>query len=442
MSDWRGGVEAGQGVGAGSGSAAEADSRGAEEADSRSALRADSREAVAADVGGAAELGSGDAAEAGSGGAVEPDSEGAKAGSRGAVEPDPKGAAGAGEPEAWPAVSVVMPVLNEERHLAEAVEQVLEQDYPGGFELVLAVGPSKDQTERIAGEIAAANPRVTVVPNPSGQIASAMNAAVKAARHDVITRIDGHALLPARYLRTAVRTLLDTGASDVGGVMAAEGETPFQRAVAWAMTSPAGVGAAANHTGGQAGPADTVYLGVYRREAIERAGGYDESMLVAEDWELNYRIRAGGGLIWFTPDLRVTYRPRASVPALARQHFRYGRWRRVVARRHPETVNLRYLAAPVAAALNTLGLLAGAAGVGGVLAQSGGPVKYLTLGFVIPALYLGGVTAVTVAGARDLPAGVRARVPVVLATMHMCWGMGFLTSPRRLARRDNVGHDL
>lgn len=334
-----------------------------------------------------------------------------------------------------PAVSVVMPVRNEEKHLAEAVAQVLSQEYPGGFELVLAVGPSKDRTEQIARELAAADPRVTVVPNPSGQIATAMNAAIKAARHDVITRIDGHALLPVGYLTTAVRALLETGAADVGGVMAAEGETPFQQAVAWCMTSPVGVGAAANHTGGEAGPADTVYLGVYRREAIERAGGYDESMLVAEDWELNYRIRATGGLIWFTPELRVTYRPRASIQALARQHFRYGRWRRVVARRYPQTVNLRYLAAPVAAALNTLGLAAGIAGVAGALGEAGGSVRYLMFGFAVPAAYLCGVTAVTGLLARGLPAGVRARVPVVLATMHMCWGMGFLTSPRRLGRR-------
>jgi glycosyltransferase involved in cell wall biosynthesis len=353
-----------------------------------------------------------------------------------AAPPDPGGST------VWPAVSVVMPVLNEERHLADAVAQVLAQEYPGGFELVLAVGPSKDQTERIARELAAANPRITVVPNPSGQIAAAMNAAIKAARYDIITRIDGHALLPAGYLRTAVRTLLEIGASDVGGVMAAEGETPFQQAVAWAMTSPAGVGAAANHTGGEAGPADTVYLGVYRREAIERAGGYDESMLVAEDWELNYRIRAGGGLVWFTPDLRVTYRPRASIPALARQHFRYGRWRRVVARRYPGTVNLRYLAAPAAAALNALGLACGVAGVAGALTESPISVQYLMLGFIVPVVYLSGVTAVTAAGTRALPAGVRARVPAVLATMHMCWGMGFLTSPRRLARRDNSVHDL
>ncbi len=334
----------------------------------------------------------------------------------------------------YPPVSVVMPVRNEERHLAESVRHVLGQDYQGELELVLAVGPSADRTEQIARDLAAAEPRVTVVTNPAGKIPAALNAAVRAARHAVIARVDGHALLPPGYLRTAVAVLAATGAADVGGVMAAQGVTTFQRAVAWAMTSKAGVGSAAFHTGGGAGPVDSVYLGVYHREAIEQAGGYDEEMLRAEDWDLNYRIRAHGRQIWFTPELRVIYRPRASVPALARQYFHYGRWRRVVIREHPETASFRYLAPPAAAGLAALGLVAGVAGLAGIVA--GGPpgVRWLAAGFVIPVTYLAGITVVGVVLARGVPASVRARVPLVLGVMHMCWGAGFLTSPRTLHR--------
>ena len=160
--------------------------------------------------------------------------------------------------------------------------------------------------------------------------------------------------------------------------MAAAGVTTFGKAVAWAMTSKAGVGSAAFHTGGGAGPVDSVYLGVYHREAIEQAGGWDEGMLRAEDWDLNYRIRARGGQIWFTPGLRVTYRPRASVRALAAQYFHYGRWRRVIVREHPETASFRYLAPPAAASLVTAGLVAGLAGLaamaaGAPAARSGWP---------------------------------------------------------------------
>jgi glycosyltransferase involved in cell wall biosynthesis len=324
-----------------------------------------------------------------------------------------------------------MPVRNEERHLAEAVRHVLGQDYPGEFELVLAVGPSADRTGQIARDLAAAQPRLTVVANPTGKIPAALNAAVRAARHAVIARMDGHALMPPGYLAAAVAALTETGAADVGGVMAAVGVTPFQQAVAWAMTSKAGVGSAAFHTGGGAGPVDSVYLGVYHREAIEQAGGWDEGMLRAEDWDLNYRIRARGGRIWFTPDLRVTYRPRPSVRTLAAQYFHYGRWRRVIVREHPETASFRYLAPPAAAGLVAAGLLTGLAGV------AGGP-RWLAAGFTIPLVYLAGVTAVAAALARGVPAKVRARIPLVLAVMHMAWGAGFLTSPRGLHRKSDA----
>ena len=335
----------------------------------------------------------------------------------------------------YPPISVVMPVWNEERHLAESVRHVLGQDYPGELELVLAVAPSSDRTEPIARELAAAEPRLTVVANPTGKIPAALNAAVRTARHDVLARVDGHALLPPGYLRTAVAVLADTGAADVGGVMAAEGVTTFQRAVAWAMTSKAGVGSAAFHTGGGAGPADSVYLGVYRREAIEQAGGWDEGMLRAEDWDLNYRIRHRGGQIWFTPELRVTYRPRASIRALAAQYFHYGRWRRVIVREHPETASFRYLAPPAAASLAGLGLAAGLAGLAAITAGAPAGAQWLAAGFAIPLTYLAGITAVGAGLARGVPAGVRARVPLVLAIMHMSWGTGFLTSPRRLHAR-------
>ena len=333
----------------------------------------------------------------------------------------------------FPPLSVVMPVRNEERHLAESVRHVLGQAYPGPLELVLAVAPSADRTEQIARDLQAAEPRITVVANPTGKIPAALNFAVRAASHQVIARVDGHALFPSGYLRTAVEVLARTGAADVGGVMAAEGVSPFEQAVAWGMTSKAGVGSAGWHTGGRAGPADSVYLGVYRREAIEQAGGWDEEMLRAEDWELNYRIRAGGGLVWFTPELRVTYRPRASLRALGSQYFHYGRWRRVVMREHPETASLRYLAPPAATALVAAGLLAGLAGLAGIAAGAPG-VGWLAAGFVIPLGYLAGITAVGAVLARDVPAGVRMRVPLALGVMHLCWGTGFLTSPRTLHR--------
>jgi succinoglycan biosynthesis protein ExoA len=325
-----------------------------------------------------------------------------------------------------------MPVRNEENHLEEAVRHVLAQDYPGSIEVVLAVGPSRDATAEVAQRLAAADSRVRVVANPSGLIATAGNAAIQASRYPVVARVDGHALIPPDYLRQAVLALRETGADDVGGIMAAEGVTAFEKAVAWAMTSTAGVGSARFHTGGAAGPADSVYLGVYRRGALEKVGGYHENYLRAEDWEMNHRIRKSGGLIWFLPQLRVVYRPRSTPRALASQYFHYGRWRRVVCREHRGTVNLRYLAPPAAVLAIATGLVTGLTGLACAAAGASPGLRWLALGLALPAAYAIGIGCVTATASRALPGRALARLPAALATMHLSWGVGFLTSPRDL----------
>jgi succinoglycan biosynthesis protein ExoA len=321
-----------------------------------------------------------------------------------------------------PPVSIIVSVLNEERHVAESVRHALAQDYPGELELVVALGPSRDRTDSIVAGLVAADPRVRSVPNPSrtGATPAGLNAALAASRHPIVVRIDGHSLLPADYVRTAVETLRRTGADNVGGVMAAEGISRFEQAVARAMTSKLGVGNASFHTGGAEGEALTVYLGAFRRSALDRVGGYDEAFLRAQDWEMNLRIRQSGGLVWFQPSMRVAYRPRSTPRALARQYFHYGRWRRVVARHYPQTLSVRYLAAPVA----VLGVLFGT-----VAAVVGfWPAAVLPLG------YLGLILLGSIAPSRGLLLRARPLVPVVIVIMHMCWGIGFLTSPRKLAR--------
>ncbi len=322
--------------------------------------------------------------------------------------------------DAWPSVSVIMPVLGEERHLADAVARVLSQAYPGDLEIVLAVGPSRDRTEEIARQLAAEQPLVRWVRNPSGRTPDALNAALRVARHDIVVRVDGHAELCDGYIRTAVGELTARGAVNVGGIMDARGTTTFERAVACAMRSRIGVGAARFHTGGGAGPADTVYLGVFRRQTLLAAGGYDPHFTRAQDWELNHRLRLAGGIVWFTPQLRVTYRPRSTLTALAKQYLQYGRWRRVVASRHAGTINPRYLAPPAMV-------------VGTTVATVAGLLERRARGWLaVPATYLLAVIVGGWAASRGEQPRTRALLPVVLATMHWSWGLGFLTSPKRL----------
>lgn len=329
--------------------------------------------------------------------------------------------------QAWPTVSVVVPVLNEEAHLAAAVAMIAGQDYPGAIEIVLALGPSRDRTDEVATRLAAADPRVRLVANPTGRTPAGLNAAIGASGGEIVARVDGHAEIPADYLRIAVATLRAQDADNVGGVMYAVGRTSFERAVATAMRSRIGVGNAAFHVGGTAGEAETVYLGVFRRSALERVGGFDEHFQRAQDWEMNLRIRRTGGRIWFTPDLVVTYRPRSTPRALARQYFQYGTWRHVIARHHAGSINLRYLAPPTM----VVGTLAAAlAGV------------WWRPAWGVPAAYGLAVVGGGLAASRGEPAAARALTPAALAIMHWAWGVGYLTSPRSLVTtlgRDGAG---
>lgn len=321
-------------------------------------------------------------------------------------------------------VSIIVPVLQEAGYLETAVLHLLEQDYAGPMEIVLALGPSTDGTNEIAQRLAAVDVRVICVDNPSGRTPSGLNAAIAASHHDVIVRVDAHAEIPSDYVRVAVETLIRTGADNVGGVMGATGVTPFERAVAAAMTSVFGVGSASFHVGGDEGPASTVYLGAFRRSTLEAVGGYDESFVRAQDWEMNHRIRSSGGLIWFTPRMHVTYRPRSTVRSLGRQYKHYGRWRREVMRRHPETAKtvgaLRYYAPPLVTLAVMTGLIVG---VGGAI------LGHPNAAWGIPLLYAVGLLAVSPLVAPRAGLLVLVRVPVVLATMHLAWGWGFLSSP-------------
>jgi len=316
-------------------------------------------------------------------------------------------------------VSVILPVLNEENYLEAAISAILSQDYLGEFEVILALGPSRDQTSVIAENLRRSDARIILVDNPSGKTAAGLNLAIAKAKYPLIVRVDGHATIPSHYLTLATSLIHETGAVNVGGMMAAVGVTQFEKAVARAMRSPLGVGASAFHTGGKAGAADTVYLGAFRKSALQEVGGFDEKFTRAQDWELNFRLRSAGGLVYFDPRLQVEYRPRPRLRALAKQYFEYGRWRRAVSRRHSGTVNSRYLAPPTALLINLLSIFAGLL-ISPIFFI---PVISYSLLIVIGAFLIGKSWS------------ERLRLPAILSTMHMSWGLGFLTSPKSIVPR-------
>jgi len=328
--------------------------------------------------------------------------------------------------DALPGVSYVMPVLNEVDHIAAAVNSLTAQDYEGPFEIILALGPSVDGTNDIIAQMALADPRIRSIPNELGSTPGGLNAAIRASSNPVVVRVDAHSVLPPHYTRLAVKTLLETGADNVGGIMKAEGTTPFEKAVAHAYGSPEGLGGTQHHVGGKAGPADTAYLGVFRRDRLMEVGLFDEEIKRGQDWELNRRLRATGGTVWFTPELTVVYRPRSSLRKLVRQFVATGIWRGELARRFGTANSVRYFVPPLA----VLGVLGGLLlGIIGLIAG----IPWLTLAFAIPGVYALFVVIASIRAAREgLATGLW--YLIVLPCIHFGWGTGFVLGFLKLTK--------
>ncbi|AMM20325.1 glycosyl transferase family 2 [Frondihabitans sp. PAMC 28766] len=330
----------------------------------------------------------------------------------------------ADSPSGVSGVSYVMPVLNEVAEIRAAVESLVAQDYEGPFEVILALGPSVDGTNEVVAQMAADDARIRSIPNPEGSTPAGLNVAILASRYPVTVRVDAHSILPPEYTRIAVATLERSGADNVGGIMHAEGRSPFEKAVARAYGSRVGLGGTPHHVGGKEGPAETAYLGVFLRHRLVEVGLFDENIKRGQDWELNRRLRATGGVVWFTPALTVTYRPRPSLRTLVRQFVATGIWRGELVRRFAFANSLRYLVPPVMVLGVLLGFVAGILGLIGLGVGTG--LAWATLGFIVPAIYVVFVVVATLASARAEDGKTRAWFLVVLPCIHFGWGIGFV----------------
>jgi len=227
-----------------------------------------------------------------------------------------------------PYVTIAMPCLDEEAYIEASVRSVLAQDYPADrMEILVADGGSTDHTLTILERLATSDSRIRVLPNPGRIQATGMNEAIRAARGDIVVRMDVHCEYASDYVRRCVEVLDATGADNVGGAQRLRAKTRFQRALCAALSSPAGVGGARYRSTEKEGDVDTVFLGAFRRSVFERVGLYDPRAVTNEDAELNQRILEKGGRVHLSRSIVVHYFPRGDFRSLAKQYHFYGRGR-------------------------------------------------------------------------------------------------------------------
>jgi len=251
-----------------------------------------------------------------------------------------------------PTVSIVVPCLNEEKRIHILLDAIFAQTYPCELlDVIIADGNSTDCTREVIATFQQEHPgwRLQVIDNPGGSIPAGLNRAIKTSTGAVILRLDAHSAPYPDYVEKSVAALEAGKGENVGGVWEIHpgSETRIARSIALAAGHPLGVGDALYRHAKEAASVDTVPFGSYRRNLVEKIGGYDETLLVNEDYEFNARIRKTGGKIWLDPTIRSVYFARPSLSALAKQYFRYGFWKFKMLRRYPGTLRWRQALPPV-----------------------------------------------------------------------------------------------
>jgi succinoglycan biosynthesis protein ExoA len=320
-------------------------------------------------------------------------------------------------------ISVLVPVLNEERHIRETVATMQAQRYDGTIELLFADGGSEDRTREILLELAATDPGIRVLDNPRRRTASGLNVCLREARGEFVARMDAHTYYADRYLAAGVERLRRGDTEWVSGPAIPRPVGAISRTVSLALASWLGRGGSRkwNDELGNAEERDLdsgVFGGVWRRERLLAAGGWDERWPINQDSEMASRFLQDGARLVCLPEMAGYYVPRDSLTGLARQYYRYGYYRARTFRRHPESMRRSHLIAP-GLVLTLLGAVAAPRPLR--RAARAGLLAYST------AVAATGLTTAA-SPERRTEGGL---LLVVLPAMHLGWGFGTLAGMLR-----------
>ncbi len=320
-------------------------------------------------------------------------------------------------------VSVIVPCYNEELTIRFLLDSLYQQTYPrSDLEVVIADGQSTDGTLAQISCFQAEHPdlAIRVISNEKRNIPSGLNRAIQAAYGAYIVRLDAHSMPYQDYVGRSVADL-ELGLGDnVGGVweILPGDRRWFSRAIALAASHPLGVGDARYRYTDRAEAVDTVPFGAFRRSLIEKIGFFNEDLLTNEDYEFNTRIRQAGGTIWLDPAIRSKYFARSTLPALARQYWRYGYWKARMLRKYPATIRWRQALPPLfVASLLILSILA-------IFLPVAGWLLIFELAIYLGILGIVGIRITLKSGDPKLLLGV----PLAILVMHLSWGSAFLWS--------------
>jgi glycosyltransferase involved in cell wall biosynthesis len=316
-----------------------------------------------------------------------------------------------------PFVSVIMPIRNESDFIEQALQSILDSDYPAEkMEVLVVDGDSSDDTRPIVEKLAESDARIKILDNPRRIVPTAMNIALKQMQGDVFIRIDGHAKIPADFISKSIQCLHEhPDAWVVGGYIETVATGYVGRAIAASMCSPIGVGNARFRLGDYEGWVDTLAFGTHHKWVVDKIGYFDEELVRNQDDEFNMRIILAGGKIWMSKSIRSTYFSRSSLGKLWRQYFQYGFWRIRTLQKHKRPAVLRQLV-PLLFVLSILFL-----GVAGLFMKSFWYLLETEMILYVMVLFVGAFIVGVKYGWWFVPVA-----PLIFVILHFAYGLGCL----------------
>ena len=318
-------------------------------------------------------------------------------------------------------VSVICPIYNEEKYITKCIESVLEQDYPTeDLEILFVDGLSTDKTRKIVSDYATRYNQIRLLDNPHRIVPYAMNIGIKAAKGDIIIRLDGHVEYPTNYISKCVHYLMTLpNAENVGGVCQTLpcNERNISQAIAIALSTGFGMGNSSFRIGStEIRKVDTVPFGCFRKSLFERVGYYDYELVRNQDDELNGRIIKSGGMIYLIPEIKTKYFSRDKICKIRRMFYQYGLYKPLVNKKLGSPATARQFV-PL---LFLLGIV-----LGGILSAFSIYIMYIY--FAVLALYLAiGLFIGCKYAVKYRRPMLTLLMPYVFANVHLSYGYGYL----------------
>ena len=249
----------------------------------------------------------------------------------------------------YPKVSFIIPILNEEKTIKPCLDSIFDLDYPKEkIEILFAIGPSTDGTNKIINEYAKKHKNIKILQNPTGNTSTGRKICVENSTGDMLMNYGGHTVAEKNLLKVLALKLLnsDKKIAAVGCSNVSPGKQNFIGKVAGVAFSGVMGGRnlfVQNAVFDSERFSDHISFACYRKQAVLEVGNFDPEFWCGQDAELDLRLLKAGYKILYTPETKVYHFKRNTMKSLFRQMYRYGIARAKMVKKHPKSLKIFHL---------------------------------------------------------------------------------------------------